>query len=282
MTENIILCMKWGDKYDRTYVEKLRQQVKDNCSVPYEFYCITDNPTESYDIQLPPTEWDLYYEKSTNFFWAYRKLYMFQEWKTIKKSSWPKTIKPRAHEIGSEEIPKKISLGKFRWTSGPAPVPDQGTGKFLYLDLDVIINQDLKYFFELNMENPYITYGWWNDPNECHKNYSKFQSTPINSSIIRWDGTQLLEIYKHVEKHLDVIFFTYPTIDNYLNHFWYDMHNNEESTFNVFPQGDIYSWYKGNIFPNDTTEKKMRHDCKICLFNNSGENNDVEELKSLW
>ena len=174
---NIILCMKWGDKYDRTYVEKLRQQVKDNCSVPYAFYCITDNPTESYDIQLPPTEWDLYYEKSTNFFWAYRKLYMFQEWKTITKSSWSK-----------RGFRKNISL-----------FPDQGTGNFLYLDLDVIIHQDLKYFFELNMEKPYITYGWWNDPNECHKNYSKFQSTPINSSIIRWDGTQLLEIYKHVE-----------------------------------------------------------------------------------
>ena len=243
--DNIILCMKWGEKYDRAYVEKLKRQIEDNCSVPYTFYCITDNPTESYDIQLPATEWDLYYEKSKNFFWAYRKLYMFR------------------------------SLSRYAF-------PETGIGNFLYLDLDVIIHQDLKYFFELDMEKPYITYGWWNDPNECHKNYSKFQSTPINSSVIRWNDRQLLEIYKHIDKHLDVIFFTYPTIDNYLNHFWYDMHDGEKSFFNVFPQGDIYSWYKGNSFPNDMAAKKLRTDCKICLFNNSGENNEVEELKSLW
>ena len=243
--DNIILCMKWGEKYDRAYVEKLKRQIEDNCSVPYTFYCITDNPTESYDIQLPATEWDLYYEKSKNFFWAYRKLYMFR------------------------------SLSRYAF-------PETGIGNFLYLDLDVIIHQDLKYFFELDMGKPYITYGWWNHPNECHKNYSKFQSTPINSSVIRWNDRQLLEIYKHIDKHLDVIFFTYPTIDNYLNHFWYDMHDGEKSFFNVFPQGDIYSWYKGNSFPNDMAAKKLRTDCKICLFNNSGENNDVEELKSLW
>ena len=39
---------------------------------------------------------------------------------------------------------------------------------------------------------------------------------------------------------------------------------------------------KGNIFPDDMEPKKRREDCKICLFNNSGEDNDTEELKSLW
>ena len=127
------------------------------------------------------------------------------------------------------------------------------------------------------MEKPYITYGWWNDPNECYKNYSKFQSTPINSSVIRWNDRQLLEIYKHIDKHLDVIFFTYPTIDNYLNHFWYDMHDGEKSFFNVFPQGDIYSWYKGNIYPDDMETKILRKDHKICLFNNSASQEDKNE-----
>ena len=76
--DNIILCMKWGEKYDRAYVEKLKRQIEDNCSVPYTFYCITDNPTESYDIQLPATEWDLYYEKSKNFCTICTRDYNFQ------------------------------------------------------------------------------------------------------------------------------------------------------------------------------------------------------------
>ena len=46
-----------------------------------------------------------------------------------------------------------------------------------------------------------------------------------------------------------------------------------------FPKGDIYSWYKGNIYPEDMEINKFRTDHKICLFNNSAETNDVEEVK---
>tara|TARA_Y100000004_G_scaffold35423_1_gene37933 strand:- start:3290 stop:4030 length:741 start_codon:yes stop_codon:yes gene_type:complete len=243
--QNTILCVKWGDKYGNEYVEKLKEQVENNCSVPFNFYCLTDKPTQSYDIQLP-TIWDAY---ENGKFWAYRKLYMFNE---------------RVADIKGDQ--------------------------FLYLDLDVIIQRDLKYFFELNMERPYIVKGWWNDIEVCKKNYAKFQSPMVNSSVIRWNRAQLQKVYKHINDNLDVIFFTYPTIDNYLNHFWYNMHEetrsdvdrSDKSFLNVFPKGDIYSWYKGNIFPDDMEPKKKRQECKICLFNNSGEDNDVEELKILW
>ena len=243
--QNTILCVKWGDKYGNEYVEKLKEQVENNCSVPFNFYCLTDKPTQSYDIQLP-TIWDAY---ENGKFWAYRKLYMFNE---------------RVADIKGDQ--------------------------FLYLDLDVIIQQDLKYFFEIDMDRPYIVKGWWNDIEVCKKNYAKFQSPMVNSSVIRWNRAQLQKVYKHINDNLDVIFFTYPTIDNYLNHFWYNMHEetrsdvdrSDKSFLNVFPKGDIYSWYKGNIFPDDMEPKKKRQECKICLFNNSGEDNDVEELKILW
>ena len=239
--QNTILCVKWGDKYGNEYVEKLKEQVENNCSVPFNFYCLTDKPTQSYDIQLPPI-WDAY---ENGKFWAYRKLYMFNE---------------RVANIKGDQ--------------------------FLYLDLDVIIQKDLKYFFEINIERPYIVKGWWNDVEVCKKNYAKFQSPMVNSSVIRWNRAQLQKVYKHINDNLDVIFFTYPTIDNYLNHFWYNMHeetqSDDKSFLNVFPEGNIYSWYKGNIFPHDMEPKKKRQECKICLFNNSGEDNDTEELKSLW
>ena len=239
--QNTILCVKWGDKYGNEYVEKLKEQVENNCSVPFNFYCLTDKPTQSYDIQLP-TIWDAY---ENGKFWAYRKLYMFNE---------------RVANIKGDQ--------------------------FLYLDLDVIIQKDLKYFFEINIERPYIVKGWWNDEEVCKKQYAKFQSPMVNSSVIRWNRAQLQKVYKHINDNLDVIFFTYPTIDNYLNHFWYNLHeetqSDDKSFLNVFPEGNIYSWYKGNIFPHDMEPKKKRQECKICLFNNSGEDNDTEELKSLW
>ena len=58
----------------------------------------------------------------------------------------------------------------------------------------------------------------------------------------------------------------------------------EKGFFRGFPQGDIYSWYKGNVFPDDMTANKIREDHKICLFNNSGygEGEYDEEIKDLW
>ena len=45
-----------------------------------------------------------------------------------------------------------------------------------------------------------------------------------------------------------------------------------------------------NIFPDDMTEKKLRPDCKICLFNNSyvwkdkahNDMNQIDEIQKLW
>ena len=227
MIENTILCVKWGTKYD-DYVEKLKSQIEKNCSVPFNFYCITDNPTKEYDI-LCPNFWDKYYRPKQ--FWAYRKLYIF-----------------------NEDL-----------------FPEIQGNKFLYLDLDILIHQDLKYFFDLEMSKPYIVKGYWNNIKNCKKNYGKIMSTPLNSSVVRWNRGQLKPIYDHVTKNSEVIFFTYRTIDNYYNHFFYNMWEENESFFNVYTKGDVYSWYKGNIFPEDMDLKKLRTDHKICLFNNSAD-----------
>ena len=243
MIENTILCVKWGDKYSRIYVEKLKEEVETNCSIPVNFYCLTDNPTESYDVQLP-THWDEYYNLDTNKFWAYRKFYMFNMVKNFP------SIKGR---------------------------------KFLFLDLDIIIHQNLKYFFDLPMDKPWIVRGWWNNIDICKKNYGRVMGPPLNSSVIRWNDGQMTKIYNHIETNKEVIFFTYPTIDNYLNHFWYDIWKEDEGFLQGFPVGDMYSWYKGNIFNEDMELKKLRPDHKICLFNNSASDDyDVEEFRKLW
>ena len=71
-----ILCVKWGDKYSSEYVEKLKQQIEKHCSYDFNFYCLTDKPEKEYDLRLPQL-WDKYF--IPNQFWAYRKLYMFNE-----------------------------------------------------------------------------------------------------------------------------------------------------------------------------------------------------------
>jgi hypothetical protein len=262
---NNILCMNWGDKYDDSYVEKLKEQCEANCTVPFKFWCFTDKPEKEWHIPIPwpgltftkamsgkwipiPTTLDEFYDEERGFFWAYRKCHMFNYGQVHDESSFP------------------------------------NNSKFLFLDLDVIVHKDLKYFFDLPNDKPWIVRGWWNDILTVKRNYAKHKSTPLNSSVILWKKGQMIPVWDHVTANAELIFFTYPSLDNYFAHHWYDPWNEDDGFLRGFPQGDIYSWYKGNTFPDDMELKKLRTDHKICLFNNStqieGENDD--EIKKLW
>ena len=155
-----ILCVKWGNKYSTEYVEKLKQQLEKHCSYDFNFYCLTTNPEKEYDIPLP-MKWNKHFIPDKNHFWAYRKLYMF-----------------------NEEL-----------------FPDIKGDEFLFFDLDVIFHNNIVYFFELEMSKPWIIRGWWNDIEVCKKNYNKGVSPLINSSVIRWNRGQLLDVYNHIKNN---------------------------------------------------------------------------------
>ena len=93
----------------------------------------------------------------------------------------------------------------------------------------------------------------------------------------------MIPVWEHVRENAEILFFTYPSLDNYFAHQWYNTYE-EEGLMEPFPKGDIYSWYKGNIFPDDMELKKLRTDHKICLFNNSTHVEGVydDEIKKLW
>ena len=41
--KNYVCCLKWGTKYDSSYVNKLYNMVSRNLTIPFEFVCFTDN-----------------------------------------------------------------------------------------------------------------------------------------------------------------------------------------------------------------------------------------------
>ena len=47
-----VLCVKFGNGYGREYVERLRNMVSRNLTLPYEFVCLTDDPTPISDVRL--------------------------------------------------------------------------------------------------------------------------------------------------------------------------------------------------------------------------------------
>ena len=38
-----VVCMKWGNKFDNSYVNRLYNLVSKNLTLPFKFICFTDN-----------------------------------------------------------------------------------------------------------------------------------------------------------------------------------------------------------------------------------------------
>ena len=50
-----VYCVKVGDKYDRSFVEKLKDGVSKHLKTKHNFHCYTDKPEKEYDqpVQYP-------------------------------------------------------------------------------------------------------------------------------------------------------------------------------------------------------------------------------------
>lgn len=47
-----VLCVRFGNKYGREYVIRLKNMVERNLTIPYEFVCLTDDPTPIDGVRL--------------------------------------------------------------------------------------------------------------------------------------------------------------------------------------------------------------------------------------
>tara|TARA_Y100001980_G_C14505010_1_gene280658 strand:+ start:454 stop:1065 length:612 start_codon:yes stop_codon:yes gene_type:complete len=47
-----VYCVKWGTKYDRSFVEKLKNSINKHLTIPHKFTCLTDTPEKDYDEGL--------------------------------------------------------------------------------------------------------------------------------------------------------------------------------------------------------------------------------------
>ena len=53
-----IVCVKYGNKYNSEYVNRLLKMVRRNCSLPFFFYCMTDN-NEGLDSDIKVIDLDM-------------------------------------------------------------------------------------------------------------------------------------------------------------------------------------------------------------------------------
>lgn len=68
-----IITVKWGNKYSSNDVNNLYKMVKKNVTIPFTFYCITENPTD-----LQPDIFIIHNDLSQDLDGVWNKLLMFK------------------------------------------------------------------------------------------------------------------------------------------------------------------------------------------------------------
>ena len=237
------LCMKWGNKYSPEYVNNLYKMVQQNYTKRFKFICYTDEP------------------EGIN--------------KDIKIRSIPNVdpLHPR-HWFGQTNYcwdrSKFLVLNSHHWLKTKGP--------FCYLDLDVIIQNNIDDIFELS-KTPHMLYSNWEDPRVLKdRRFTDMRGTLYNSSVMLWCTDQGEKIYNDVIKHKDTVFKTFwKGTDNYYPYREHQVVGDNYWSF--LPSDWVYSYNRGRQHPNDVTQHLYRENAKFCIFEASVGGKNKNNLK---
>ena len=168
-----IICVKWGDKFSPEHVNRLYRMAKKNISLPFNFYCWTEDTTGLYDeIIIVPLD----------------------EILDLKAWWW------------------KLTLFK----------ENKLTGVNLYLDLDVVIQNNIDHLFDL-VENDKLTLIDksifdeidFDRPPYTHERISQ---PMYNSSIMIWYNNENQHLYNKFIENINLYTSLYSGIDRFFTY----------------------------------------------------------------
>ena len=218
------ICIKWGTKYGPHYVNNLYRMVQENYHNDFTFTCYTDDSTglNCYTKDIPDI--DPLHPK----YWFGKENYCWDRSKFLMFNS---------HNF----------LGY--------------DGHWCFLDLDVIIQNDITDIHELSLK-PRLIHVQWQNPNHKHdRKFIDIRGTYFNSSVMCWNKDQCEHIFWDAIEEEQQIFRTfYKGTDNY--HYW-----RQRDFWKNIPNDWVYSYNRGKSYPDDIKSHKYREECKFCLFN---------------
>lgn len=225
------LCIKWGNKYTPDYVNNLYGMVKRNYTKRFKFICYSDDAEgiEKGITVRPIPKVDPLHPK----YWFGR-----ENW------CWDRS--------------KFLVLNSHMWLKTKGP--------FCYLDLDVVIQNNIDDIEEL-AKSPHMIYSNWENPSVLDdRRFLDIRGSLYNSSVMLWCTDQGEKIYNDVMENKDVVFKTfYKGTDNYYPYREHDVVG--DSYWSFLPSDWVYSYNRGQQYPDDLTEKLYRENAKFCLFN---------------
>ena len=218
------ICIKWGTKYGPHYVNNLYRMVQENYHNDFTFNCYTDDSTGLNCDTKDIPDIDPLHPK----YWFGKENYCWDRSKFLMFNS---------HNF----------LGY--------------DGHWCFLDLDVIIQNDITDIHELSLK-PRLIHVQWQNPNHKHdRKFIDIRGTYFNSSVMCWNKDQCEHIFWDAIEEEQQIFRTfYKGTDNY--HYW-----RQRDFWKNIPNDWVYSYNRGKSYPDDIKSHKYREECKFCLFN---------------
>jgi hypothetical protein len=192
---NRIVYLRWGERYTQDHVDALHEQVKANCSVPFEFHTFDCHVGQAFD-QLEQCQ-----------------IKHFRGIGDPESSITENPLSPmvREDEGGMAHFRKYIMFMRDQSCD-----PED---KILYLDLDTIIKGDLAYFFDLDMSKPWIFRSWQFNAQMMWKRLYPLRSCPyFNSSVMLWKPNQCRKVFDELMRAPDIAIHNYGVNDNWLFH----------------------------------------------------------------
>ena len=134
----------------------------------------------------------------------------------------------------------------------------QGTN--VWLDLDLLIHNDITDLVTRDFEKPTFIWNYWNwdQSDDPLRHYGSNQICYVNSSFVAWQDDCGEQIFDHLWEKQTQAFYTYKSLDKYI--FYQHWH---KGTFETWEPG---LWYNYNF---DYKPRQMQPDRKGCIFNTS-------------
>ena len=227
-----IIVHKWGDFYSEKYVDVLKRDIEKHTTIDWNLTVLRDHEIG----------WDEY------------------SLKHFRGSGKPEVVQGEyfingyhSYDLGGLPLYKKI----YPWLQD-SNFDDEDI--FMYLDIDMIINGDLKYFTELEFDKPWVQYDYDMEKWKLKNDYVDQNITPINTSVLVWKKGQIKPITDLIINKPNEVFFTYRRVDAYV---WYRFAVN--NFFNYLPVEAVDWHYKKSnpIISNMAGEKKSLKDKTI-------------------
>jgi len=206
-----VVCLRWGDAYSDEYVDNLKEQLDEHLTVDFQFHSFTEE-------DLPESNW----AELSEFYQAIRD--------------------PRHYTF--DDMRDSGGLSHFRKLQlfGNCDLE----GDIVYMDLDVKIQKNIDWLFDLDSAKPWLIKNYWFAGERFRKNFAVHRSPMINSSVVKWTGDQMKPINTFIDTNIDKVMFTYNAIDNFIQDQFCGFHNGKPHMFNYYDKGRIVNFSEVN------------------------------------